>query len=165
MNLLTLMIIFLSVNLISDYGFCASDSSSQTLNQTENQSQPEADKSQKTQKPTIEKTDPTQSTQSSDPVKSSTNSQTTATFETKSSQDQKDVVYVDVDGLVCDFCARALEKVFSKQASVESIDVDLDKKIVTIFFKKAQKLQDEEIAELITNSGYSIKSIRHEIAS
>jgi len=40
-------------------------------------------------------------------------------------------VTVKVNGLVCDFCARALEKIFSKQDSVENIEVDLTTKMVT----------------------------------
>ena len=71
-------------------------------------------------------------------------------------------VYADVNGLVCDFCARALEKVFGKQEAVESINVDLDTKVITIHFNEGQSLDDETIAELITDSGYNVKEIRHE---
>jgi len=71
-------------------------------------------------------------------------------------------VYVDVNGLVCDFCARSLEKVFGKQEAVESIEVDLDKKIVTIHFNEGLSLDDETIRELITDSGYNVRAIRHD---
>lgn len=71
-------------------------------------------------------------------------------------------VYVDVNGLVCDFCARALEKVFKKEASVESIKVDLDKKVVSIHFNPDQKLEDKKIKQLITDAGYNVRGIRHE---
>ena len=70
-------------------------------------------------------------------------------------------VYVDVNGLVCDFCARALEKVFGKQKSVESINVDLDKKVVTVEFKKGKTLNDKTISKLIKDSGYEVVKIRH----
>lgn len=70
-------------------------------------------------------------------------------------------VYADVNGLVCDFCARALEKVFGKQEAVESINVDLDKKVVTIHFNEGQSLDDETISKLITDSGYHVREIRH----
>ncbi len=72
-----------------------------------------------------------------------------------------DTIYVDVNGLVCDFCARALEKVCSRQDAVESIDVDLDQKVVTIYFNQDQRLDDETIAKLITDSGYDVRGIRH----
>lgn len=71
-------------------------------------------------------------------------------------------VYADVNGLVCDFCARALEKVFGKQKAVESINVDLDKKVITIHFNEGQHLDKETITKLITDSGYNVREIRHE---
>ena len=70
-------------------------------------------------------------------------------------------VYADVNGLVCDFCARALEKVFDKQEAVESIHVDLDKKVVAIHFNEGQRLDHETITRLITDSGYNVRRIRH----
>ena len=70
-------------------------------------------------------------------------------------------VYADVNGLVCDFCARALEKVFGKQEAVESINVDLDEKVITIHFNEGQKLDDETITQLIADSGYDVREIRH----
>ncbi len=66
---------------------------------------------------------------------------------------------VNVNGLVCDFCARALEKVFSKEETVESINVNLDDKIVTVNFKDGQNLDDETITKLITDSGYAVEGI------
>lgn len=72
-------------------------------------------------------------------------------------------VLVDINGLVCDFCARALEKVFGKQEEVESITVDLDEKIVTIHFHEGQHLDDEVITNHINDAGYSVEKIRHEL--
>lgn len=69
--------------------------------------------------------------------------------------------YVDVDGLVCGFCAQSLEKVFGKQEAVESIHVDLDEKVITLHFNEGQSLNDETITKLITDSGYDVRQIRH----
>ena len=74
-------------------------------------------------------------------------------------------VYAEVNGLVCDFCARALEKVFGRQEAVESIHVDLDEKIITIHFNEGQKLDDETIIELIADSGYDVREIRYDESS
>lgn len=68
-------------------------------------------------------------------------------------------VTVDVNGLVCDFCARSIEKIFSKQAAVENVNVNLDDKIVTIGLKDGQELDDETITKLITDSGYDVEKI------
>ena len=68
-------------------------------------------------------------------------------------------VHVSVNGLVCDFCARALEKVFSKEEAVKAIDVDLDKKVITVDFQDGQSLDDERITQLITDAGYNVENI------
>ena len=69
--------------------------------------------------------------------------------------------YVDVNGLVCDFCAQSLKKVFSKEEAVQDIDVNLDTKVVTINYKDGASLDDERVRELITDSGYNVEAIRH----
>lgn len=71
-------------------------------------------------------------------------------------------VKVDVNGLVCDFCARALEKVFGKQEAVDSININLDEKQIAIHFKEGQSLDDETIKQLITDSGYNVVEIHHD---
>ena len=70
-------------------------------------------------------------------------------------------VYAHVNGLVCDFCARALEKVFGRQGAVEDIDVDLSEKIITIHFHEGQSLDDKFITKLITDSGYNVRELIH----
>lgn len=65
-------------------------------------------------------------------------------------------VNVQVNGLVCDFCARALEKVFSKKEEVQSIKVDLDKGLVKVKFNQDQSLNQTVLTELITDSGYNV---------
>lgn len=72
-------------------------------------------------------------------------------------------VDVKINGLVCDFCAQAMEKVFGKQDEVADISVDLDTKIVTINMKDGQNMDDAVITKLITDSGYNVEEImRHE---
>jgi copper chaperone CopZ len=68
-------------------------------------------------------------------------------------------VHVSVNGLVCDFCARALEKVFGKEAAVKAIDVNLDTKIITVNFNEGQTLSDEKITVLVTDAGYNVEGI------
>jgi copper chaperone CopZ len=68
---------------------------------------------------------------------------------------------VNVNGLVCDFCARALEKVFSKEEAIQGINVNLDTKIITINFKDGQSLSDENVTQLITDAGYKVENIQH----
>ena len=71
-------------------------------------------------------------------------------------------VYVDVHGLVCDFCARALEKVFGRQAAVSDIDVNLNTKVITLNLKDGMQLEDGMISKLINDAGYNVVKIRHQ---
>ena len=72
------------------------------------------------------------------------------------------ILYISVNGLVCDFCARSIEKLFSRKESVADINVNLEKMLITINLKKGKKLNDKIIKEVIEDSGYNIKEIRRE---
>ncbi len=68
-------------------------------------------------------------------------------------------IQVAVDGLVCDFCARALEKVFGKRDDVNAIQVDLNQGKVLIDTLPESNLDDTTITRLITDSGYNLVAI------
>ncbi|MEM7617674.1 MAG: hypothetical protein AAF195_04775 [Pseudomonadota bacterium] len=74
-------------------------------------------------------------------------------------QSNGEIVYVKVNGLVCDFCARSLEQVFDKHAAVSNINVDLNDKIVQINFNQGRMLNDQIIVSLVTDAGYNVESI------
>ena len=73
-------------------------------------------------------------------------------------EDNYDIT-IHVKGLVCDFCARSVEKTFSKTNEVESIKVDLDNGLIGLKLKDGGKLTDEKIKELIKANGYALESI------
>jgi copper chaperone CopZ len=73
-----------------------------------------------------------------------------------------EVVHVKVLGLVCDFCAKTIDKVFMDTEKVESTNVDLDKALVTINMKDGQIFDDEFIKTKITEAGYSVENIHHQ---
>ena len=70
-----------------------------------------------------------------------------------------EVVEVKAYGLVCDFCANAIEKVFMRQDEVAGIDVSLEQHQILIALKEGQHLDDDEITKLVTDSGYNVKEI------
>lgn len=70
-----------------------------------------------------------------------------------------ELITVDAKGLVCDFCARALEKVFMKQDSVAGIDVNLDTGTILISLKDGKTMDDAVITKLVTDAGYNIGGI------
>ena len=69
-----------------------------------------------------------------------------------------------VNGLVCDFCAQSIQKVFKKEAAVKGVHVDLDSGEVHISMNPGQTMDDAAIEKLIRKSGYSLTSIAREAA-
>ena len=70
----------------------------------------------------------------------------------------RDIV-VSVNGMVCDFCAQSIEKIFSKNEAVDKVDVNLDKQEVIIDLKDGQTISDEVVTEGITWAGYEAVKI------
>ena len=89
---------------------------------------------------------------------------TLTTFNVTKSQEmlENEVLSISVNGLVCDFCARSIEKLFSKKESVKSINVNLEQMLITISLKKGKGLNDDIITKVITDSGYDIREIRRD---
>lgn len=73
-----------------------------------------------------------------------------------------EVVKVGVNGMVCDFCARAIEKVFTRHEAVQAVDVNLDDKLITVDVKDGQSLDDEAITKMVNDSGYALVDITRE---
>jgi len=70
-----------------------------------------------------------------------------------------DTITVSVKGMVCSFCAQGIKKTFTRKEAVESVDVDLDKKIVTITTKQGASLTDADVKDSIVDAGYEVLSI------
>ena len=89
---------------------------------------------------------------------------TVITFKNSNSQEKlkNEVLSISVNGLVCDFCARSIEKLFTKKESVKSINVNLEKMLITINLKKGMNLHNSIITKVITDSGYDIREIRRD---
>ena len=71
-------------------------------------------------------------------------------------------IFVTINGLVCDFCAQSMEKVFSKKDPVSGIKVDLSSKIVTIDLKKNAALSDVDITKGVLDAGYTVVGIKRD---
>jgi copper chaperone CopZ len=70
---------------------------------------------------------------------------------------------ITVNGLVCDFCARAVEKVFSQEFELKDIDIDLSKKLISVVLPAGAEVSDEKVKKLIEDSGYAFVGLkRHE---
>jgi len=70
-----------------------------------------------------------------------------------------ETVSIKVNGMVCDFCARAVEKVFTKRDEVASVGVDLDAGEILVSMNDGQTLDDDTIKSLVKKSGYAFVSL------
>lgn len=69
-------------------------------------------------------------------------------------------VVVSVNGLVCDFCAQAIDRSFRRRPEVNAVRVDLTEKLVSIDFRPNQTLDDATIRDIITRAGYTVTDVR-----
>ena len=72
---------------------------------------------------------------------------------TKDLANGEQVAVVNVNGMVCDFCARGIEKTFMKSANVKKVDVDLEVGKILIAYSSDTKISFEDIKEKITANG------------
>lgn len=72
----------------------------------------------------------------------------------------KDVIELELYGMVCDFCARSVEKILNKREEVSAFNVDLDEAIVSVVFHKEQDIADAELAKIIADAGYNLVNIK-----
>ena len=79
--------------------------------------------------------------------------------QTFAAKEENCTINAKVNGLVCDFCARAVEKVFGKREEVKDIKVDMDKSFVHIVMNEDKNIDDKEVEKLITDSGYNLAKL------
>lgn len=70
-----------------------------------------------------------------------------------------DTIQATVNGMVCGFCATGIEKTFRAQPEVNTVDVDLENKLVTIHTKQGRIIDDSKVRRLLGNAGYSVVRI------
>ncbi len=68
-----------------------------------------------------------------------------------------ETIQVGVNGMVCSMCAQGIKKKFGAEKAVRKIDVDLDRKVVTL--ETEGKLEDAAIRARIEEAGYAVTRI------
>ena len=63
------------------------------------------------------------------------------------------VAVVNVNGMVCDFCARGIERTFVRDKTVKKVDVDLERGKVLIAYIKDKEINFEDIKNKILANG------------
>ncbi|EJP73771.1 MAG: hypothetical protein NT02SARS_0522 [SAR86 cluster bacterium SAR86B] len=70
------------------------------------------------------------------------------------------IAVVDVNGMVCDFCARGIEKAFQKDSSIKRIDVDLSKGKVLLAYSNEVEIDFDDIKKKILANGQNATGMR-----
>jgi copper chaperone CopZ len=79
---------------------------------------------------------------------------------TASASIQAATIEMNVNGLVCAFCAQGIEKQLRKFPATADVVVSLEQKLVAVALKDGQDIPDAELRRALTNAGYSVKSIQ-----
>lgn len=71
-------------------------------------------------------------------------------------------IEMDVNGLVCAFCAQGIEKKLRAFPATSDVVVSLERKLVAVATKQGQDIGDDELKKALTDAGYTVKAIRRE---
>ena len=71
-------------------------------------------------------------------------------------------VVAEVLGVVCDFCATAMNKIFGAREEVAAVYVDLDTKALKLVRKAGSNLDDATIESLAVQAGYRIAAVHRD---
>jgi len=69
-------------------------------------------------------------------------------------------IEMDVNGLVCAFCAQGIEKALKAMPATQAVYVSLEHRIVAVQLKDGTDIDDARLRKAITDAGYSVVQIR-----
>jgi copper chaperone CopZ len=74
-------------------------------------------------------------------------------------------IEMDVNGLVCAFCAQGISKTLHGFPATADVVVSLERKLVAVSTKEGQDISDDDLRRALTNAGYTVKAIHRESES
>ena len=69
-------------------------------------------------------------------------------------------IEMDVNGLVCAFCAQGIEKSFKAMPATSKVFVSLENRIVAVELKDGTDITDAQLRKAITDAGFTVVAIR-----
>lgn len=76
-----------------------------------------------------------------------------------------ETVEMEVNGLVCAFCAQGIEKSLKGFAATDAVLVSLEHRLVAVTLKPGSSIDDETLRRALTEAGYSVVALRRSEAS
>jgi copper chaperone CopZ len=73
---------------------------------------------------------------------------------------QAKTIEMDVNGLVCAFCAQGIEKTLKGFAATDGVLVNLEHRLVAVALKDGADIDDATMRQALTEAGYTVVSIR-----
>ena len=70
-----------------------------------------------------------------------------------------ETIQLHVNGLVCAFCARGIEKKLRKLPATADVVVSLEQRLVAVALKDHQDSVDADLRKALTDSGYTVTGI------
>jgi copper chaperone CopZ len=69
-------------------------------------------------------------------------------------------IEMDVNGLVCGFCAQGIEKTLKEIPATAGVFVSLENRIVAVQLKEGTDIEDVALRKAMTDAGYTVVNIR-----
>ena len=74
----------------------------------------------------------------------------------------RQLIIIEVKGMVCSFCAQGIEKKFNQHPAINTVNVNLEKSRVRLIVKPTKTIDDNEIITIIQNAGYKVGKIERQ---
>ena len=68
-------------------------------------------------------------------------------------------IEMNVNGLVCAFCAQGIEKKLRKLPATADVVVSLEQRLVAVALKDGQDIPDADLRKALTDAGYTVTGI------
>ena len=69
-------------------------------------------------------------------------------------------IEMDVNGLVCAFCAQGISKTMKAFPASDGVFVSLEHRLVAVHLKDGQDIADAQLRKAITDAGYKLVAVR-----
>jgi copper chaperone CopZ len=73
---------------------------------------------------------------------------------------QARTIEMNVNGLVCAFCAQGIEKTFKARPETEGVLVSLEHRLVAVKLKDGTDIGDETLRKTLADAGYTVVGIQ-----